>query len=53
LSTNSVDVAVNGKEVKWPSATVNEARPMVKRDFGGGGRQNTSRGGGRGSYGRY
>ena len=44
---------LNGKELNGRALTVNEARPMVKRDFGGGGRQNTSRGGGRGSYGRY
>ena len=43
---------LNGKRTQWRTLTVNEARPMVKRDFGGGGRQN-GRGGGRGGYGRY
>src|SRR5262245_30259250 len=43
---------LNGKELNGRTLTVNEARPMVKRDFGGGGGQN-SRGGGRGGYGRY
>src|SRR5256885_14640996 len=44
---------LNGKEVNGRALTVNEARPMVKKDFGqpqnigGGGR------GGRGGYGRY
>jgi cold-inducible RNA-binding protein len=44
---------LNGKEVNGRALTVNEARPMVKKDFGGGGRQNSGRGGGRGGYGRY
>jgi cold-inducible RNA-binding protein len=46
---------LNGTELNGRALTVNEARPMVKRDFGGGGRgrQNNSRGGGRGGYGRY
>jgi cold-inducible RNA-binding protein len=39
---------LNGKELNGRALTVNEARPMVKKDFGGG-----SRGGGRGGYGRY
>jgi cold-inducible RNA-binding protein len=39
---------LNGKELNGRALTVNEARPMVKKDFGGGGR-----GGGRGGYGRY
>src|SRR2546430_16599730 len=43
---------LNGKELNGRALTVNEAKPMVKRDFGGGGR-NDSRGGGRGGYGRY
>jgi hypothetical protein len=43
---------LNGKELNGRALTVNEARPMVKKDFtqrnnGGGGR------GGRGGYGRY
>ena len=36
--------ALSGSEVDGRALTVNEARPMVKRDFGGGG----SRGGGGG-----
>ena len=40
---------LNGSELNGRALTVNEARPMVKRDFGGGGRQNSGRGG----YGRY
>jgi cold-inducible RNA-binding protein len=43
---------LNGTELNGRALTVNEARPMVKREFGGGGRQNNSRGG-RGGYGRY
>src|SRR5438552_3554462 len=35
---------LNGKELNGRALTVNEAKPMVKRDFGGGGR---------GGYGRY
>ena len=44
---------LNGTELNGRQLTVNEARPMVKRDFGGGGRQNSGRGSGRGGYGRY
>src|SRR6476646_1472580 len=44
---------LNGTELNGRQLTVNEARPMVKRDFGGGGRQNSGRGGGRGGYSRY
>ena len=39
---------LNGKELNGRALTVNEAKPMVKKDFGGGGR-----GGGRGGYSRY
>src|SRR5262247_1616607 len=42
---------LNGTELNGRRLTVNEARPMVKRDFGGG-RQNSGRGSGRGGYGR-
>ena len=42
---------LNGKELDGRTLTVNEARPFVKRDFGGGGHQ--SRGARRGGYGRY
>lgn len=40
---------LNGKEHNGRALTVNEARPMVKKDFGGG---RSGRGGG-GGYGRY
>ncbi len=40
--------ALNGSQVEGRALTVNEAKPMVKRDFGGG-----SRGGGRGGRDRY
>jgi cold-inducible RNA-binding protein len=40
---------LNGSQVDGRALTVNEAKPMVKRDFGGGG----SRGGGRGGRDRY
>src|SRR5262249_20008026 len=42
---------LNGTQLNGRALTVNEARPMVKRDFGGGGRQNS--GSGRGGYRRY
>ena len=38
---------LNGKELNGRALTVNEARPMVKRDGG------SRPGGGRGGYGRY
>src|SRR5438132_13584937 len=41
---------LNGKEINGRALTVNEARPMVKKDFGQ--RQNSG-GGGRGGRGRY
>jgi RNA recognition motif-containing protein len=47
---------LNGTELNGRALTVNEARPMVKRDFGGGGGRQNGRGGGgggRGGYGRY
>jgi cold-inducible RNA-binding protein len=59
MNEESADKAIsqlNGTELNGRALTVNEARPMVKRDFGGGGgggRQNGGRGGGRGGYGRY
>ena len=40
--------ALNGSQLDGRALTVNEARPMVKRDFGGGGRN--SGGGGRNRY---
>jgi cold-inducible RNA-binding protein len=47
--------SLNGTELNGRALTVNEARPMVKRDFGGGGHNSGGRGGGggRGGYGRY
>ena len=39
---------LNGKEFSGRALTVNEAKPMVKRDFGGG-----DRGGNRGGRGRF
>ncbi len=41
---------LNGADFGGRALTVNEAKPMVKRDFGGGG---ASRGGGGGGRGRY
>ena len=41
--------ALNGTELHGRALTVNEAKPMVKRDFGGGG----GRGGGGGGRNRY
>jgi RNA recognition motif-containing protein len=42
---------LNGKELNGRALTVNEARPMVKKDFGQ--RHNSGSRGGRGGYGRY
>ncbi len=42
---------LNGKELNGRALTVNEARPMVKKDFGQ--RQNNRNRGGGGGYGRY
>jgi cold-inducible RNA-binding protein len=42
---------LSGKEVNGRALTVNEARPMVKRDSGD--RQNSGGRGGGGGYGRY
>ena len=39
---------LNGSQLDGRALTVNEAKPMVKRDFGGGGRN--SGGGGRNRY---
>lgn len=41
---------LNGKELEGRALTVNEARPMEKREGGGGGRGG-QRGGGRGGFG--
>jgi cold-inducible RNA-binding protein len=45
--TEGADQAIaklSGSELNGRTLTVNEARPMVKRDFGGGGRGNNGRG---------
>ena len=41
---------LNGKEVNGRALTVNEAKPMVKKDFG---QRQSSGGGGRGGHGGY
>ena len=46
---NKAIAELNGSQVDGRALTVNEAKPMVKREFGGGG----SRGGGRGGRDRY
>jgi cold-inducible RNA-binding protein len=54
MNDDDADKAItrfSGSELNGRSLTVNEARPMVKKDFGG--RENGNRGGGRGGYGRY
>jgi cold-inducible RNA-binding protein len=55
MSEENADKAISGlsgTELNGRALTVNEARPMVKRDFGGGGGGGGGRGG-RGGYGRY
>ena len=42
--------ALNGSQLDGRALTVNEAKPMVKRDFGGGGGRNSGGGGGRNRY---
>src|SRR4029450_5715486 len=52
MDEDGADTAIaelNGSQVDGRALTVNEAKPMVKREFGGGG----SRGGGRGGRDRY
>ena len=49
MSEEDADKAIaqlNGSQLDGRALTVNEAKPMVKRDFGGGGRS----GGGRNRY---
>jgi len=46
---NKAIAELNGSQVDGRALTVNEAKPMVKREFGGGG----SRGSGRGGRDRY
>jgi len=51
MSEEDADKAIaklNGSQLDGRALTVNEAKPMVKRDFGGGGRN--SGGGGRNRY---
>ena len=51
MSEEDADKAIgqmNGSQLDGRSLTVNEAKPMVKRDFGGGGR--SGGGGGRNRY---
>jgi cold-inducible RNA-binding protein len=53
-SAEKAIAGLNGADFNGRSLTVNEARPMVKRDFGG--RPNNDRGGrggGGGGFGRY
>ena len=52
MSEEDADRAIgklNGSQLDGRALTVNEAKPMVKRDFGGGGR-NSGGGGGRNRY---
>jgi cold-inducible RNA-binding protein len=57
MSEEDADKAIaqmNGAQLDGRALTVNEAKPMVKRDFGGGGGGGRSGGGGgRGGRGRY
>lgn len=56
MNDDSADKAIaqlNGTELNGRALTVNEARPMVKREFGGGGGGGRSSGGRGGGYGRY
>ena len=52
---NKAISVMSGKELNGRALTVNEAKPMVKRDFGGGGGRGGggSRGGGGGGRDRY
>jgi cold-inducible RNA-binding protein len=45
--------SLNGKDLGGRALTVNEAKPMVKREFGGGGGGGSHRGGGGGGRNRY
>ena len=44
---NKAIAKMNGTELNGRALTVNEAKPMVKRDFGGGGGGRSGGGGGR------
>jgi len=44
---NKAIATLNGSQLDGRTLTVNEARPMVKRDFGGGGGDRRGGGGGR------
>jgi len=48
---NKAIAGLNGSQLNGRNLTVNEARPMVKREFGGGG--DRGRGGGGGRRDRY
>jgi cold-inducible RNA-binding protein len=53
MSQEDADKAIaqlNGSQLDGRALTVNEAKPMVKRDFGGGGGRNGGGGGGRNRY---
>src|SRR5436853_5300399 len=53
MSEEDADKAIaqlNGSQLDGRALTVNEAKPMVKRDFGGGGRNSGGGGGGRNRY---
>src|SRR5436190_9735917 len=53
MSEEDADKAIgkmNGSQLDGRALTVNEAKPMVKRDFGGGGGRNSGGGGGRNRY---
>ena len=54
-AANKAIASMNGAELGGRSLTVNEARPMVKKDFGGGGGgyRGGGGGGGRGGRDRY
>jgi cold-inducible RNA-binding protein len=53
MSEEDADKAItqlNGSQLDGRALTVNEAKPMVKRDFGGGGGGRNGGGGGRNRY---
>ena len=49
-SADKAIAALNGSQLDGRNLTVNEAKPMVKRDFGGGGGYRGSSRGGRDRY---
>lgn len=53
METEAADKAIaklSGAELNGRTLTVNEAKPMVKKDFGGGGDRGGNSRGGRGRY---